>query len=175
MKLPTLAFLTISGLTIFGLACGGKTPPKEPPVSEAVADAAPPEPVDAAPAAPKPLIERVGGKDVLKAVLETFAKNVQGDKKVSKSFGKTLKVEQFRDMLFDHICEKAGGDCKYAGKPWKEAFKPLKLNDAQWETLVEDLKAAMEEKKIAEAEAADVISTIGELKDQVVESTPKKK
>ena len=50
MNIRTLAFLSISGLTVLGIACGGKTPPKEPPVVEAVADAAPPEPVDAAPA-----------------------------------------------------------------------------------------------------------------------------
>lgn len=175
MKLRTLAFLSFSGLTILGVACGGKKPPKEPPVVEAIADAGA-EPVDSAPPEPKSLIERVGGKDALKGVLETFAKNVQGDKKVSKIFGKTLKVEQFRDMLFDHICEKAGGDCKYAGKPWKETFKPLKVTEAQWEALVESLKAAMEEKKVAEAEAADVISTIGELKEQIVDAAgPKKK
>jgi truncated hemoglobin YjbI len=100
-------------------------------VVEAVADAAPPEPADAAPA-PKPLVERIGGKDALKAVFDTFGKNVQGDKKVAKIFGKTLKVDQFRDMLFEHVCEKAGGDCKYSGKPWKEAFKGLKVTEAQW-------------------------------------------
>jgi hypothetical protein len=133
MNIRTLAFLSISGLTVLGIACGGKTPPKEPPVVEAVADAAPPEPVDAAPA-PKPLIERIGGADALKGVFETFGKNVQGDKKVSKIFGKTLKVDQFRDMLFEHVCEKAGGECKYSGKPWKEAFKGLKVTEAQWES-----------------------------------------
>ncbi len=175
MKLHTLAFLSISGLTVLGIACGGKTPPKEPAVVEAVADAAPPEPADAAPAEPKPLIERIGGKDTLKGVLDTFGKNVAGDKRVSKAFGKTLKVEQFRDMLFDHICEKSGGDCKYAGKPWKDVTKPLKITEVQWDALVEALKSAMEEKKVGETEAGDVISTIGELKDQIVDPASKKK
>ena len=174
MNIRTLAFLSISGLTVLGIACGGKTPPKEPPVVEAVADAAPPEPVDAAPA-PTPLIERIGGADALKGVFETFGKNVQGDKKVSKIFGKTLKVDQFRDMLFEHVCEKAGGECKYSGKPWKEAFKGLKVTEAQWEAFVESLKAAMEEKKVGEAESADVISTIAELKEEIVDPATKKK
>jgi hemoglobin len=175
MQIRTVAFVALTGVSLLAFACGGKTPPKEPPVVEAIADAGPSEPVDAAPPEPKPLIERVGGKDALKGVLETFAKNVQGDKKVSKIFGKSLKIEAFRDMLFEHICEKAGGDCKYTGKPWKDAFKGLKVTEAQWDTLLEDLKAAMEEKKVAEAELGDVVSTLGELKDQVVDPATKKK
>ena len=94
---------------------------------------------------------------------------------MSKIFGKTLKVDQFRDMLFEHVCEKAGGECKYSGKPWKEAFKGLKVTEAQWEAFVESLKAAMEEKKVGEAESADVISTIAELKEEIVDPSTKKK
>ncbi len=170
MQTRTLAFLAIIGVTGFAVACGSKPRPKEPPVVEAIADAGPVSEPDAAPPEPKPLIERVGGKDNLKAVLEIFGKNVQGDKKVSKIFSKTMKVDQFRDMLYEHICEKAGGDCKYSGKPWKDAFKGLKVTAAQWETLLEDLKAAMEEKKVGETELADVVSTIAELKEQIVEA-----
>lgn len=171
MQIRSLALLALAAATSLALACGAKPPPKEPPVVEAIADASvTTEPADAGPPAPKPLIERLGGKDSLKAVLEVFAKNVQGDKKVSKIFSKSLKLDQFRDMLFEHLCEKAGGDCKYSGKPWKEAFKGLKVTTAQWETLVEDLKAAMEEKKVGEAELADVVSTIAELKDEIVEA-----
>ncbi|HQY65020.1 MAG: group 1 truncated hemoglobin [Myxococcales bacterium] len=170
MQTRLFAIAALACATGLAVACGAKPPPKEPPVVEAVADAAPPAEVDAAPPEPKPLIERLGGKDKLKAVLEVFAKNVQGDKKVSKIFSKTLKIDQFRDMLFDHMCEKAGGDCKYAGKPWKEAFKGLKVTAAQWETLLEDLKAAMEEKQIGETELADLVSTIASLKEEIVEA-----
>ncbi|HRG98370.1 MAG TPA: group 1 truncated hemoglobin [Polyangiaceae bacterium] len=170
MQTRFLALAALACATGLALACGTKPPPKEPPVVEAVADAAPPTEVDAAPPEPKPLIERVGGKDKLKAVLEVFGKNVQGDKKVSKIFSKSLKVDQFRDMLFEHMCEKAGGDCKYSGKPWKEAFKGLKVTAAQWETLLEDLKAAMEEKQVGETELADLVSTIAELKEEIVEA-----
>ena len=65
------------------MACGGKKPPIEP-VAE-VADAAPPEPEPPPP--PKSLFERIGKKEGIVAVVDSFTKNVQADKVVNKLSG----------------------------------------------------------------------------------------
>ena len=157
-----------------GTACGGKRPPKEPPVVEAIADAAVPEPPEAAPPEPKSLFECIGGKEALKGIFDTFVKNVQGDKKVSKIFSKTLKLDPFKEMLSEYLCEKSGGECKYSGKPFKDAFKGLKVTEEQWNAMLEDLKAAMDEKKVGDAEQGDLVSLMAPLKDEIVEVKPKK-
>jgi hemoglobin len=166
---PLLALVTFA-------ACGKKKPPQtpEPAVAEVVVDAGPPE--DAAPPPPKPLFERLGGNDGIKAVIDKFVENVTQDPAVNKSFKATKgpKLDAFKKNLADQVCEVTGGPCKYAGKDMKSAHKGMKITDAQFDALVMDLKLAMGEAKVGDAEQAELIEKLAPLKEDIVESKKKK-
>jgi hemoglobin len=157
-------------------ACGKKKPPltPEPPVAEVVSDAG----VDAQDdAAPPTLYERIGGADVLKTVVEKLIENVNQDPVVSKSFKNTKgpKLEAFKKNLADQLCEVAGGPCQYAGKDMKTAHKGMKLTEAQFESFLTDLKYALAEAKVGDAEQQELVDKFAGLREDIVEVKPKPK
>ena len=160
-------------------ACGGKPPPvpTEPPVAEVSSDAGAELTVDAAPPAPKTLYERLGGKEGVSSVVDLFVKNLTVDPRVNKLFKKGAKdnLEHFKQVLADQICQAAGGGCADGGKSMKEAHKGMQITDSQFDAFVEDLKLALDEKGIAEAEKSELFAAIAPMKDDVVEKKTKKK
>ena len=153
------------------MACGGKKPPVEP-VAE-VSDAAPPEPPP--PPAPKSLFERLGKKEGIVAIVDSFTKNLQADKVVSKLFAKLTgpKFETFKENLVEQFCEQTGGDCKFIGKALKDALgKGTKVTEKQWEAMVSDLKLALDEHKVGEEEKTEFFTIVQPMHDDLI--PPKK-
>lgn len=162
------------GLSLF--ACGGKKPKvKEPAITETVsdagaADAAPPEPPKE-----KSLYERLGGKDAIAKVVDSFVKNAATNDVTKKRFAKLkpASVDNLKKQLVDQICEASGGECKYTGKNMKEAHKGMKITEAEWNATVSALKAALDEHKVGEKEQNDLIAAIAPMHDDIVEVKPK--
>jgi hemoglobin len=177
MRLRSLVFLLLSAAIVAAMACGKKKPAvaPEPAVAEVVADAGPDVQEDVAP--PPTLYDRIGGAEVLKVVVDKLIENVTQDPAVNKAFKATKgpKLDAFKKNLTDQLCEVAGGPCNYGGKDMKAAHKGMKLNDAQFEAFVTDLKYALAEAKVAEAEQQELVEKLTPLREDVVEVKPKAK
>jgi hemoglobin len=158
-------------------ACGKKPTPKEPTITETVADAGPEDAAPPEPPKPKSLYDRLGGKEAITKVVDSFIKNVAGNDVTKKRFAKLSKerVEKFRKNLIDQVCKESGGDCEYTGKPMKEAHKGMKITEAEWNATVAALKAALDENKVPENEQNDLIAAIAPMKEDIVEAKPKGK
>ncbi len=169
-----VALFPVLALVAFA-ACGKKKPPQtpEPAIAEVVVDAGPPE--DATPA-PKPLYDRLGGAEGIKAVVDKLVENLSQDPAVKGSFKNTKgpKLDAFKKAMADQMCEVTGGPCKYAGKDMKAAHKGMKITDAQFDAVVMDLKLAMGELKVGDAEQAEVVEKLAPLKEDIVEAKKKK-
>jgi hemoglobin len=159
-----------SGFMVFACGPSKKPPPKEPAVTETVTDAgAEPEPEAEA---PKSLYERLGGREAIAQVVDTFMKNVAADTKISKRFAKLKgkRLEEFKEKLVDQICEVTGGDCEYTGKSMADAHKGMKIKEDEWNAFVADLKAALDEHKIEESDQADLMALLGPMHDDIVQA-----
>ena len=167
--------LMATGLGLF--ACGKKPAPKEPTITETVSDAGPEDAAPAEPPKPKSLFERLGGKDAIAKVVDSFIKNLASNDATKKRFAKLPKerVEKFRAHLIEQVCKESGGDCEYTGKPMKEAHKGMKITEAEWNATVSALKAALDENKVGENEQNDLIAAVAPMKDDIVEVKPKGK
>ncbi len=156
-------------------ACGGKKPPpKEPSITETVADAgaeaeAPPPPKE------KSLYERLGGKDAIAKVVDGFVAKLAADPKTKKRFTniKGAKLDHFKTMLVDQLCEATGGAEKYTGKDMKAAHKGMKITEDEWNATVTDLKGALDDAKVPEKETGELFSLLAPMKDDIVEVKPK--
>ena len=156
-------------------ACGKKQPPKEPAITETIADAGPEDAADAAPPAPKSLYERLGGKEGITKVVDSFVKNVVQNDTIKKRFTKLPKerVEKFKTNLIAQICKETGGDCEYTGKSMKDAHKGMRITEAEWNATVSALKAALDEHKVGDTEQGDLIAIIAPMKDDIAPSKKK--
>jgi hemoglobin len=172
MKRPVLLFaLAASPLLV---ACGGSKPPPpvEPKVEQVVPDAGPP--VDAAP--PPTLYERLGGKEGVDAIADSFSKNLLADPRVNKAFKKSKDgLEHFKLMLAAQICQLAAGPCQYGGKDMKEAHKGMGITDAQFDDVVEDLKLALDEKGTPEQDKSELFAALAPMRADIVEKKGTKK
>ena len=181
MRLRRLVAPLLLLLASFG--CGGKkTPPKEPTITETVSEKGPEESsADAGapanePAPEKSLYERLGGKEGLTKVVDSFVKAVLADVKLKARFAKTkgAKLEKFKQALVDQLCTVTGGkenECNYQ-KDMREVHKNMKIREDEWSAIVSDLKLALDEHKLPEGAQTDLLALLGPMHDAIVTAKP---
>lgn len=127
---------------------------------------------------PKSLFERLGGKDALAKVVDSFIKNIGEDKALKKAFEKTIKdpkrTEHFKAMVSDQLCAAAGGPCEYKGKDMKTAHKGMKIKDAEFTAFVDDLAKALDSNGVGKQEKDELLGALAPMKADMVEEQPGK-
>jgi hemoglobin len=162
----------------FVSACGSNHPPPKPPEPVATpADAGVEIIAKPEPSPPKSLYERVGGKEAIAKIVDSFMKNLTGNEITKKRFARLSKArqEKFREHFTELLCQETGGNCTYTGKDMKSAHKGLRITDNEWDAFIWAFKAAMEENSVGEVERADLYALLAPMKDKIVEVKPKGK
>jgi hemoglobin len=142
-------------LAVFLVGCGGAqesaTPAKE-----------------ATPQAPqKSLYERLGGVDAITAVTDAFIGKAAADTRINAKLAKS-DVPRLRFHLIEQLCAATGGPCDYTGRDMPSVHKDLGITDGEFEALVEDLVAALDQFKVPEAEKSELLGILGPLRSQIV-------
>jgi hemoglobin len=115
----------------------------------------------------KSLYERLGAKPAITAVVDDFIGNVAGDGRINKRFA-NANIPRLKGMLVDQICEAAGGPCKYAGQSMKDAHTGMKITDAEFGALVEDLVKSLDKFKVGAQEKSELLGALGGMKGDIV-------
>lgn len=114
------------------------------------------------------LYDRLGGRDALAAVVDSFTARVAGDARINRFFAKT-DIPEFKKQLTDQLCAASGGPCKYEGASMKEVHKDMGVSNADFDALVEDLVATLDEFKVGQREKDEVLAALGPMRADVVE------
>ncbi len=114
------------------------------------------------------LYERLGGINAITAVVENFRDRVAGDTRINQKFAQT-DLGRLRKMLIDQVCEAAGGPCRYTGRNMKDAHAGMKVTSGEFDALVQDLVATLNEFKVGKKEQDEVLGVLGPLKTDIVE------
>ena len=117
---------------------------------------------------PKTLYDRLGGKDAITAVVDSFVAKVAADSRINKKFAKS-DVGRVKTMLVDQICAATGGPCTYTGRSMKEAHKNMGVTEGEFNALVEDLTATLNSFKVGQTEQNELLSALGTMKADIVE------
>jgi hemoglobin len=167
-----------AGVAAFA-ACGAKKPAASPEdvENEGGADA---QAVEAAPPPPPSLYKRLGGRDALAGVVDELLGDVLADKRVAKLFDKDKnkdRAAQLSGRLVEELCVVAGGDdCKYDGKPMKDAHAGMKITQAQWDAFMQDLAIAMKTRGVDDALAKELADAVtAQTHDDIVTGAAKGK
>jgi hemoglobin len=94
--------------------------------------------MSAAALADKTLYESMGGEPALRAALDHFADIVVADDRINFTFAEA-NMAKFKQLLFEQLCNLSGGPCKYTGRDMRTSHTKLKINNAEFNALAEDL------------------------------------
>ena len=116
----------------------------------------------------KSLYDRLGGLDMIKAVVGEFAARVLADERVNRKFVKT-DAARLTHFLVEQVCAATGGPCRYTGNSMKKAHKNMKVTEGEFNALVEDLVKALDKFNVAEAEKTELLGALATMKSDIVE------
>jgi len=116
----------------------------------------------------KSLYDRLGGKPAIEAVVGQFLQNVVADDRINAFFA-NADANDLSAKLVDLICQGTGGPCTYTGKDMKAAHQGMGVKEADFNALVEDLVAALDEFNVPEQEKGELLGILGPMKNAIVE------
>ena len=114
------------------------------------------------------LYDRLGGKDGITSVVDTFVGNVGGDKRINGYFA-SADLAALKTHLVNQVCEASGGPCTYQGRTMKQTHAGMGVSDAAFGAVVEDLVAALDHHKVGKTEKDQLLSVLGPMKSDIVE------
>ena len=89
----------------------------------------------------------LGGQQGIKSIVATLIPLIQADARIKESFADS-DMKHVGMRLEEQFCMLSGGPCEYKGEPMAETHGGLKVTNAQFNALTEDLQAAMERNKV---------------------------
>ena len=66
------------------------------------------------------------------------------------------------------VCQVTGGPQMYAGRSMKEAHKNLHITEQEWDAMVHDFVATLDEFKVPKAEQNELLTIVGSTKNDIV-------
>lgn len=122
----------------------------------------------------------LGGKEGIKNITDTFITLVLADPRIKDTFT-DFDMKQLNDRLQEQFCEYAGGPCKYSGKyrdktmdgvgtvrDMKTVHIDLKITNAQFNALAEDLQIAMERHHVPTSVSNKLIAKLAPMQRDIV-------
>ena len=114
------------------------------------------------------LYERLGGLDAITAVVDSFVGRCAGDDRINSKFERT-DIPRLKKMLVDQVCEATGGPCTYSGRDMRETHDGMGVTAGEFDALVEDLVATLDEFDVPKAEQEELLGVLGPLREEIVE------
>lgn len=88
--------------------------------------------------------ERAGIQGIVDEFLYALA-----DNELALPLFANTDIERFREQFANQLCAIAGGPCRYDGDSMADTHRGMRIDHAQFNTVVEDLIQAMERRGIA--------------------------
>ena len=114
------------------------------------------------------LYERLGGLDAITAVVDSFVARCAGDDRINNKFVRT-DIPRLKTMLVDQVCEASGGPCTYTGRGMLETHDGMEVTAGEFDALVEDLVATLNEFDVPKAEQDELLGLLGPMRAEIVE------
>jgi hemoglobin len=117
--------------------------------------------------AEKTLYESMGGETVLRTAVDHFADNVQTDNRINFTFAEA-DISKFKRLIFEQLCNLSGGPCKYTGRDMRTSHAKLKINNAEFNALAEDLYIALDQAGVPYRLQNKLMALLAPMQHQIV-------
>ncbi len=118
------------------------------------------------------LYQRMGGYDVIAAVIDGLFAILHDDPGFARFFGgrSADSIIRSRQLLVDQMCGLSGGPCHYIGRDMKTSHRGLGITNAEWEANMKASDAALIKNGVGEAERAEFLALFERYRDDIVEA-----
>lgn len=114
------------------------------------------------------LYDRLGGKPAITAVIDEFVGNVANDARINDRFA-TTDIPKLKGHLVDQVCGATGGPCTYTGRDMKTTHAGMRITNADFTAMVEDLVSALNTFQVPQTEQKELLGLLGSMKSDIVE------
>ena len=119
------------------------------------------------------LYQRLGGYDALAAVTDAFIVRLATDDQLGRFFvgHGTDSQQHIRQLVVDQLCAATGGPCVYIGRDMRTTHAGMGITEADWDRAVGHLVATLDQFQVPEAEKGELLTILGPLKDDIVDTS----
>jgi hemoglobin len=119
----------------------------------------------------KALYFRLGGYDVIAAIVDEFLQAVAEDARMAR-FGSAMNLERRRrnrQLTLDYISAVTGGPTLYLGQDMKTAHAGLGISGEEWKIAMDYVDRALAKFKVPERESNEFVAVFEDVRAEIVE------
>jgi hemoglobin len=118
------------------------------------------------------LYQRMGGYDVIAAVIDDLFAILHADPDFARFFGGRSEdsAVRSRQLLVDQMCALSGGPCHYIGRDMRTSHRGLGITNTEWDENMKASDAALAKNGVAEAERAEFLALFERYRAEIVEA-----
>jgi hemoglobin len=123
--------------------------------------------------ATKSLYKRIGGYDVIAAVIDDLLAFMRADPAFERfQTGRSLgSRNRTRQLIVDQFCSLSGGPCLYTGRDMKTSHAGLNISAREWEANIKHAAAALDKSRVPPEEKAEFLALFERYRDEIVEKS----
>ncbi|ROZ86894.1 group 1 truncated hemoglobin [Pseudomonas neustonica] len=120
-----------------------------------------------APPANDSLYQDLGSQAGINRVVEGLLYRIADDPRIVHHFADT-DIARLQEKLQEQICVEAGGPCEYTGDSMEQVHAGFVINETDFNALVEDLIAAMDEEGIPVRVQNRLLQRLVPMRDDII-------
>jgi hemoglobin len=114
------------------------------------------------------LYERLGKGPAITAVIDDFVARCASDSRINGKFART-DIARLKAMLVEQVSSATGGKVQYTGRGMRETHDGMQVTAGEFDALVEDLVATLNQLGVAEKSQGELLAILGPLRGDIVE------
>jgi len=123
--------------------------------------------------AKKSLYDRLGGVYAIATVVDTFIEKLLVDDTLNANPAiREARARVPKAGLKFHVtalvCQVTGGPQMYTGRTMKDAHSRLHITQREWDAMVSDFVAVLDQYKVPKAEQSELLTIVGSTKGDIV-------
>ncbi len=118
----------------------------------------------------KTLYARLGGYDVIAAIVDEFSQTFAADPRVVRLVaGMNLeRRKRNRQLTVDYLTAATGGPAFYLGQDMKTAHAGLEIGAAEWQIAMDHIESALAKLNVPSRESKELMSVFAAPRDDIV-------
>jgi hemoglobin len=118
------------------------------------------------------LYQRIGGYDVLAAVVDDLFALMRADSRFAR-FGAGRSIDsrhRAQQLTVDFLCSLSGGPCYYTGRDMRTSHAGLQIVESEWDATIQMTKKALQNHSVGPQEQSDFIALFEQFRNDIIET-----